>query len=210
MRLFLSSFRFGDYGEAFLELIGENPRVGVITNAKDYKDLTERTQSVRELFDSFHELGIEPQEIDLRPFFGHADLLEDELGKYNVIWVAGGNTFVLRRALRASGGDELLRRYVLADKLIYGGESAGAVIATPTLQGVEFGDDPEIVPDGYPGEELWDGLGLVSYSIVPHYESDWEGYERMIEVLEEADMPYKTLNDYQAIIMHGDDEELLT
>lgn len=209
MRLFLSSYRFGDYGDVLQELIGEEATVGVITNAKDYNKLEERRKSVEAQFDSFRELGIEPHEIDLRPFFGHADLLALELEKHKFIWVGGGNTFVLRRALRASGGDVLLRDYVQADKCIYGGESAGAIMATPTLQGVEFGDDPYIVPDGYTDEEIWDGLGFVSHAIVPHYESAWEGSERMVEVLEEDGVPYKTLNDHQVLLVVGNDEEIL-
>ncbi len=208
MRLFLSSYRFGQASDAFLELVGENPSVGVITNAKDYKSLGERAQSLGELVASFHDIGIEPTEVDLRHFFGRQDVLRNELEKYDVIWLAGGNTFVLRRALKQSGGDELLRELVGANKLVYGGESAGACVAAPTLLGVEFGDDPEIVPEGYADEDVWDGLSLVPYSIVPHYESDWEGYERMTEVLEEAGLPYKTLNDFQALIINGAQETL--
>jgi dipeptidase E len=209
VRLFLSSYRFGDYGDLLLELLGEDTAIGVITNAKDYKTPEERTESVRELFASLQELGLQPHEINLRPFFGQPDFLRAELEKYTAVWLAGGNSFVLRRALKASGGDELLRELVVNDKLLYCGESAGAVMATPTLQGVEFGDDPDVVPEGYPDEDLWDGLGFVPYSIVPHYESDWEGYERMIEVLEEDNIPYKTLNDHQVIVVSDDEEERL-
>ncbi len=209
MQLFLSSYRFGDYSDVFLEMLGEDPVVGVINNAKDGKTPEERAKSVQELSASFQELGIRPHEVDLRPFFGRPELLRAELEKYSAIWVAGGNTFVLRRALKASGGDELLCELAQAGKLVYGGESAGAVIATPTLQGVEFGDDPDVVPAGYPDEDLWDGLKLVPYSIVPHYESDWEGCERMIEVLEEDNIPYKTLNDHQVIVVNGGEDERL-
>lgn len=209
MRLFLSSYRFGDCSDALIELLGETDKVGVITNAKDYKSAMERTKSVQDVFDSFKELGINPYEIDLRAYFKYPDGLRSVLDAYSFVWLAGGNTFVLRRALKATGADELLRSYVRENKLIYGGESAGAVLAGPSLQGVEFGDDPYVVPEGYSDEDIWDGLGLVPYSIVPHYESDWEGYERMIEVLEEADIPYKALNDHQVIVVSGDSEKVL-
>ena len=210
MRLFLSSYRFGDYAEVLQEMLGDEiTDVGVINNAKDYGTLAERTESVRELFDSFAELGIDAHEIDLRAFFGQPDMLELELAKYKFIWISGSNTFVLARALRQSGGDAIIRELVQSGKVIYGGESAGACIATPTLTGVEFGDDPYIVPEGYEDVEVWQGLGLVPFSIIPHYESEWEGYERMEEVLAEADLPYKTLRDHQVYVVNGEQAELL-
>jgi dipeptidase E len=206
MRLFLSSYRFGNYGDVLLEMLGDETDVGVITNAKDYKTKLERTNSVQETFSAFEAIGLKPHEIDLRPFFGHSDLVERELAKYNVVWLAGGNSFVLRKALKYSGADKVLMARAEDDEFLYGGESAGAVVAAPTLKGVEFGDDPYVEVEGYPDEDVWDGLGFVPYSIVPHYESSWEGAERMIEVLEEENLPYRTLNDSQALI--GDGEEI--
>jgi len=210
MQLFLSSYRFGDYAEVLQDMLGDEiSDVGVITNAKDYKTLTERTESVRELFGSFAELGIDAHEIDLRVFFDQPDMLERELAKYKFIWLSGGNTFVLARALQQSGGDAIIRELVQSGKVIYGGESAGACIATPMLTGVEFGDDPYIVPEGYEDVEVWQGLGLVPFSIIPHYESEWEGYERMEEVLAEAGLPYKILRDHQVYVVNGEQAELL-
>lgn len=33
-------------------------------------------------------------------------------------------------------------------------------------------DDPNIVPEGYKPEVIWDGLGFIHYAIAPHYRSD--------------------------------------
>jgi dipeptidase E len=124
--------------------------------------------------------------------------------------VAGGNTFILRKALLLSGADKLLRQKVEDEEFVYGGESAGSVIVTPTLQGVEFGDDPYLEVEGYPDIDVWDGLGLVEYSIVPHYESDWMGAEKMVDILEEENMPYKTLTDAQVLIVVDNSETILS
>jgi dipeptidase E len=95
------------------------------------------------------------------------------------------------------------------NEIIYGGESAGAILPTPTLIGVQFGDDPEDIPKHYNNEVIWEGLGLVSYRIVPHYESEWLGAEDMIKELKNKSLEYKTLTDSQAIIINDDKEELL-
>jgi dipeptidase E len=210
MRLFLSSYRFGDYSDALLTLVGDEAEAAVITNAKDDKSDAERLQSVKELFADFNDIGIKPHEVDLRRYFEGSEGLREELSKYGFVWVAGGNTFVLRRALKTSGADNILVKLVYADDIVYGGESAGAIIATPTLMGVEFGDDPYVVPAGYTDEEVTDGLHFVPYAIVPHYESGWDGQDRMVDVLEEAGMPYKTLTDTQVIVAVGAEEETLS
>jgi dipeptidase E len=205
MRLFLASYRFGNFESGLLEMVGENAHVGVITNAKDYKSEIERAANVKDSFQSFSDIGITPHEIDLRRYFNNSEDLALELDKYDFVWLTGGNTFVLRRALKYSGADKLITERVRNDSLLYGGESAGSVVATPTLKGVEFGDDPYVIPIGYADEEVWDGLGLVPFSIVPHYESGWEGYERMIDTLEDEGLPYKTLTDSQVLIINNDD-----
>jgi dipeptidase E len=210
MRLFLSSYRFGNHADLLVELMGEQKDVAVITNAKDYKSADERKKSVQDLFASFEEIGLKPHEIDLRPFFGHSDMLELELAKYDTAWLAGGNTFVLRKALKYAGAESIILDRLEDEEFLYGGESAGAVVAAPTLKGVEFGDDPYVEIEGYSDEEIWDGLDLVPYSIVPHYESDWEGAERMVDVLEENNMPYKTLTDAQVLIVIGEQTEVLS
>ena len=57
------------------------------------------------------------------------------------------------------------------DAIAYGGYSAGIVMLTPSLHGVDP-DDPKIVPTGYPPAIIWECLGLIPYAIAPHYKSD--------------------------------------
>jgi dipeptidase E len=209
MRLFLSSYRAGDYSEKLVGLFGENSKVAVITNAKDYKSQEERSQSVEEILDFLKKLGFKPTEIDLRKYFSDSNFTEDDLKKYQAVWVAGGNTFILVRALNQSGARKVLGNMIRKNQIIYGGESAGAILPTPTLTGVQFGDDPNIVPEGYEKELIWEGLNLINYHIVPHYKTEWEGAEEMIAELKSNNLDYKTLTDNQAIIINGDKEEFL-
>src|SRR6185437_13909981 len=94
---------------------------------------------------------------------------EKLLRKFNALWLADGNTFILRKALAYSSADQAITKMLKKDKLAYGGESAGAIVATPSLAGVEFGDDPGLVPKGYKKALITEGLGLVNFHIVPHY-----------------------------------------
>jgi dipeptidase E len=209
MRLFLSSYRAGNYPEKLVELFGKKVKVAVITNAKDDKSHQERNESVSEVMNFLSELGFKPTEIDLRKYFKDSDFSEKDLKKYQAVWVAGGNTFVLRRALKYSKADRALGDMVRKNEVVYGGESAGAILPTPTLTGVEFGDDPGDVPKNYKKDAIWDGLNLISYHVVPHYESTWEGAQDMIRELQKQNLEYKTLTDSQALIINGDKEELL-
>lgn len=211
MRLFLSSYRAQGHEAELVELFGEGSKVAVINNAKDGKTPGERKQKTNEVLDFLKDAGLKPTEIDLRDYFKNTDKLREVLKKYPAVWAAGGNTFILRRAVSYSGCDKLLYDLVRKNEIAYGGDSAGAILATPSLRGSEYGDDPDLIPQGYKNEIIWDGLDFVSFHIVPHYKSDWWGIEadKMIEDLKKDNLPYKTIEDGQAILINGDKEEFL-
>ena len=56
-------------------------------------------------------------------------------------------------------------------RIILGFALAGAVVAGPSLRGLELMDDPFELPDGYDEPLIWHGLGLTPFAIVPHYQS---------------------------------------
>src|SRR6185436_14132396 len=94
-------------------------------------------------------LGLDAEELDLRVYFGDAPRLRRALEPFGLIWAVGGNSFVLGRAMRASGLDEIAVERVTAGDLVWAGFSAGAIVATTTLRGIDLDDDPNEVPDGY-------------------------------------------------------------
>jgi len=156
-------------------------------------------------------LGFNAVELDLREFFDGKQDIAALLGALDLVWVAGGNTFVLNRAMRQSGFTQAIQPLIKQDKLVFGGWSAGAIIATPSLHGTEWGDDPEAVPDGYSSEIVWDGLKFVPFYIIPHYNSDWWGDKaRLMEhYLRDEQLPYEILEDGQVIIITGEELEKL-
>lgn len=211
MRLFLSSYRAMGREAELAALFGKGSKVAVINNSKDGKSIEEREQKLNEVLSFLKDIELKPTDIDLRNYFKNSAGLKEELQKYPAIWVAGGNTFVLRRAMKYSGCDKLLSEMIRKNEMMYGGDSAGAILATPSLHGSEYGDEPDLIPKGYSEEIVWDGLKFVPYHIVPHYKSDWWGAEgdKMAEYLEKNKLPFKTIRDGQAIVIDGDKEEFL-
>lgn len=214
MRLFLSSQDFGNYAHEANKLTGKNKKAAFIKNAQDDKPVEERNFSTPDKKRMFENAGFEFEEIDLREFFGKQDELRKKITKFGSVWCAGGNTFILRRALKASGLDEILIELLKEDKILYGGWSAGACVTAKTLEGIQYGDrpKPDVVPKEYPIKEtIWDGLDLVSFMIVPHYKSDWFGTEadRSVAHLKKERLPYKVLMDGQVILINGAKEKFL-
>jgi len=210
--LYLSSYNFGRSPHALAELVEPGARAAVLTNALDIYGPRIPAQV------AFHvaglaELGIEADELDLRDFFGEEERLREVLSRYGLVWAVGGNAFVLRRAMRASGLDLVAKERVEDGTLVWAGFSAGAVVVTPTLAGIEIVDDPTEIPDGYEGiEVVWDGLGLVDFSIAPHYRSEHPESRLIEEVVvwfEAERMPHRTVRDGEAIVVTGGTERIV-
>ena len=216
MRLFLSSYRAGNYDAELLKLLGGIKKMAYITNAKDYKSETERRARVEENIAYWKTLGLEPKEVDLRTYFNRLGA-ERVLSEYDFVWMAGGNVFLLRRALKYSGVDKFLIDAVKKEKIICGGESAGAIITASTLRGSEdtnspgHEDDPSYTPKPYEKTVIWEGLGLLDYVLVPHYKSPeiGESIEGYISYLKKHDIPYKTIREEEALVVDGDKTKFL-
>ncbi|MEM7768021.1 MAG: Type 1 glutamine amidotransferase-like domain-containing protein [Pseudomonadota bacterium] len=158
-------------------------------------------------------LGFSVSELDLRTYFNRSDDLENQLAKSDLIWVLGGNSFVLRRAMALSGFDSLATRLLRSDTIAYGGFSAGAVVAAPTMDGIHLMDDPNEIPQNYPAKPLWEGLGWTDFSIIPHFKSNHpeaENAEATKTYFAKRGMPFRTLKDGEVLLNKGNGFELLS
>jgi dipeptidase E len=207
MKLFLSSYYLGSRPDRLKALLGPKKHAAIILNAGDAFGDSQRAQYLRTNASELSRLGLTSEELDLRKYFQNPAKLERDLTRFGLLWVTGGNTFILRRAMRESGLDEILPRALEDTDLVYGGYSAGACVLCPSLEGIELADEPHDVPKGYPKEILWDGLGLVSFYVVPHFrsghaESAAES-EGVIAYYKKRSMPYHALTDDQAVVVEG-------
>jgi dipeptidase E len=212
MKLYLSSYYLGNDPARLAELVGVNKKVGIIMNATDEYGSEKRPAYLAKEVATLKELGLDAEELDLRNYFSGPSDLSNKLESYGLLWVMGGNSFVLRRAMKLSGFDILINNLVAAESLVYGGFSAGSVVAGPSLHGIELVDDPHQLPEGYDEEVVWEGLGLVDFSIAPHYKSDHPEspqIENVVSYFEKVHMAYKAIHDGQAIVVDGDHIEIV-
>ncbi|MDP6453446.1 MAG: Type 1 glutamine amidotransferase-like domain-containing protein [SAR202 cluster bacterium] len=199
MKLYLSSFHLGDRAKEFADMVSGDRRVGVIRNSLDTSTDYERLRRGQEQeFEDLQAIGLNPESIDLREFFENQNDLRGVVDSFDALWVVGGNTFVLRRAMQQSGFDAILLDKVEDERFVYGGYSAGICVLTPNLDGIHLVDDPDVVPEGYSDETIWEGLGIVPFSIAPHYRSDHpesEMIEKSVEYFIENKIPFIALRD---------------
>jgi dipeptidase E len=216
VKLYLSSMMLGDHRDRLLAMAGgRGARMAVVTNALDYIPLEARLEYARTGTDPiayFSGHGFDPSPIDLRFYFGRAAALREMLLRHRIVWAVGGNAFLLRRAMRESGFDALARD-LLGEGLIYGGWSAGACVAGTSLRPIGLMDDPDVTAAGYgPSEPVWEGLGLVPFTIIPHHASDHPeapAAERAIEYATARGIDHVALRDGDVLVSDGGEPELL-
>lgn len=211
MRMYLSSYLWGNKPEMLFHMLGANKHAALITNSADQfpeEGILERMQQDQAYL---MENGVTSERLDLRNYFD-IDALESDLQKFGLIWVRGANVFVLRRAFKQSGLDVLLPKLLETDSVVYAGYSAGACIMGSTLRGLDLVDDANIAPDGYGSEIIWDGLNLLPYAIAPHYKSNHpesELIDKSIAYFESNDISYKALRDGEAILVDNGQEVIV-
>lgn len=84
--------------------------------------------------------------LDLKNYFGKKAELRLKLENLDGIWVCGGNTFILRLAMKISGFDEIFKELLERKHFFYGGYSAGICILCDSLKYIEQVDDPYQFP----------------------------------------------------------------
>jgi len=169
----------------------------VITASKGVPDisyLNTHRQRMIELGWNFTEIDIEGKnEDELRQAFKDTE----------AIYVEGGNTFYLLKAIRESKFEKVIRE--LLDKgVVYTGSSAGAYVACPTIEMATWKRDNKF---DHHGVTDFTAMNLVPFLVVAHYTSDLESIIR--PKINQAKYPVKILTDQQAILVKGDKIEIL-
>jgi len=205
MKFYLSSFKIGNDQSKLQDMTdGGNKRVAFIHNALDFAtDLERRNKSDATDISDLERLGFNVDILDLKQYFNNAKELEERLENYDVIWVRGGNTFVLAQAMKLSGFAEIIKIYHRNGKdVVYGGYSAGICVLGPTLRGIHLADDPNQKPYGERYATIWEGLNILDYVIAPHYKSDHkesEAIDKAVEYMINHKILFKALRDGEVI-----------
>lgn len=203
-RAYLSSYRLGDEASTYL-----NPqktgKAAIVMNALDVYGESRLRDFQREV-DDLASLGFESEELDLRRFAGSPDRLMATLRQVDMLWVVGGNSFTLARAMTRAGLAGILPQ-LQQEGLVYAGYSAGSCVATPDLRGIEEMDPPDVAFEGEDLSTPADTLGLIPFRIVPHWKSDHPESslaDAAAANMQRLGLPFQTLRDGEAIVIFAD------
>lgn len=207
MKLFLSSQAISnEQAPHLIELVGKpaaDIHLVVIENAADIETGPKPwLLRNRQMFESH---GFDVEYIDLKQYAEDVKALEQKFIDKDVLWFGGGNTYYLRWLMHSMGIEDIVKGLVENGK-VYGGGSAGSIVAGPTLKHFETADDLKEAP-----EVLLDGLGLTDKVVLPHMDGvKYASIMQVIEIKLQAD-GYKTipLTDAQALVINGSKEEVI-
>lgn len=212
MKLYLSSYRLGNFADEFKKLIGKSDaKVLVCVNALDAIEDEGRNRVLNRELEEMRGLGFIAEELDLRKYFDSDGLME-KMKNYEAIWISGGNVFILAKAFKQSGFDRVIDQQVKTGNLVYAGYSAAFCVLAPSLHGVELVDDKDAVAEGYEPGEIWQGMGLIDFYPIVHFRSDHhesELVEKEYEYVCKNNIKHKTFKDGDVYIIDGEREEVL-
>ena len=204
MKLYLSSYRIPTQDD-LAKLLGKSLQdvtVALILNAKDYYIKRAKDFKVGELVDYMQNFGLKVDVVDLQDY-DNPETLKKKLSAYNLIWAMGGNTYMLRHQMRRSGFDKIIAE-LLDSGIVYGGDSAGALVAGQSIAGVESADEPEFAE-----ELVKEGLNLIPFVVLPHVDNP-----EFASVLPEfrnthQDKNIIELKDSQAVMFDGNKHKIV-
>jgi len=133
--------------------------------------------------------------------------IKKTLNEAEVIFVSGGNTFYLLEKIQLSKSAKLFAEEIAKGK-VYIGSSAGSVIAGPDISLVKRLD----IENRAPNLKGYQGLGLVDFTVLPHWGSDYFRELYLNKRLEDVyGMKHKLilLTDNQYVYVEGETYRIL-
>jgi len=206
MKFYLSSFRLGSKAGELVRLMSGNKKIAYIPNAGDFSNIDCAKKSKWEKLDikSLEKLGLIVEYLDLKDFFGRADELRKKLNEFGGVFIRGGNTFILRQAMKLSGFDIIFKELLKKDDFVYAGYSAGICVLAPDFKALQLVDNPKDKPYKELQKTIWGGLGFLDCIILPHYKSNHPesaDIDKEIEYCNKNNVPFKTLRDGEVILI---------
>jgi dipeptidase E len=174
MKLFLTSSCISEnLRQSFLDFVGKDPediRLYFIPTASDVEE--DKYWTCKSM-DDFSVIGIDPIWYALK--YKTRDKMEEDLSDADVIWVNGGNTFHLLDVARKTGFIDVVDNIVRNKGVIYGGTSAGSILASPTIESAGWGAE---AADANVAEIVdLSSFGFVPFNSHVHYEPEKEKAE---------------------------------
>lgn len=194
------------YGYALSGIPKDQMKIGYVTTAsKGARNFGKIVQEV--IMPSIKENGYSLEEIDI------VGKSKDELRNFfkdkNVIYIEGGNTFYLLKAIRETGFAEILKE-LLEEGRVYIGSSAGSYIMCPTIIVADWANK---AVDRF-GISDFTALNYVPFVLKAHYADEQE--KEVKENMQTLKYPIRILRDGEGIFCEdgackfvGDGEEIV-
>ena len=201
--MFLCSY-FAGAATLFEDFVEQNIRakevlfIPTAANVEEYRDYVDEAK------EAFAKMGFTVQILDVSKVSEVE--AKAKIGAARVLYVSGGNTFYLLLELKKKGLATLITDRVRSGELVYVGESAGAMIAAPSVEYASVMDDAS----GSESVATQTGLDLVKFYPVVHY-----GEEPFVQSTAKILKAYggklnlAPINNTEAIAVHGDKFEIL-
>lgn len=202
MKFYISSFKIGNDPNKLLDLFDGEKVIAYISNALDFAKPESKQKHVDWDIRELTLADFEVMPIDVTDYFDKQTSLQELLQHVQGVYVSGGNTYDLRRAMHLSGFDTILTESLLPTDFVYAGYSAAGCVLSQTLKGYDIVDDPNLRTFG-DYETMWEGLGIIDWQFAPHFDSDHhesDDVNKEIAYYEEHNMPYKKLRDGEVLI----------
>lgn len=199
MNIWLYSSGDGDENEAMdTELMSSihapRPRLTFIPTEREEAD--EYYDEFIDRFAAFGYINFDMQHLD-QPV---SDRRLRRLLDSDMIYFSGGNTYSLLHALRSSGFDRYVERYVRGGGFV-AGHSAGAIIMTPVIDTAGYPD--EEADENEVGITDLTGMNLVPFEYFPHYQNRPSWIRRLCRESEKVNWPIFAVPDGSGICIEG-------
>jgi dipeptidase E len=149
------------------------------------------------------ELGFNVEEVDIEGKSEHE--LERILGINDIVYVEGGSTFYLLKAMRECNFEKVIRKLLKSGK-VYIGVSAGSMVAGRTIK-TSLWKNPNKNTFGLKNLK---GLNLVPFDIFLHYQPEHaEIIKQKMPNLKKRYKNLRIITDDQAILVQGKEIDLI-
>lgn len=165
------------------------------TNYKPFKPewCVESENRWRSIFPMLREFDLE-RAYKVDPTFDFAKYIAE----FDFVFISGGNTFILSYWMKKTGVVKIIQNLVNSDRLVYGGESAGAIFAYSEIDSYKRLDDPEKAID-----VVNEGLAFVNFAPIPHWENQEfrSGLKEIKSAFEARGVVTYTITDNEALFV---------
>jgi dipeptidase E len=193
---------------AFLNFLENKPitySVAVIVNASSSdKKKKKKTKKIKI---QFSEIGFDSTKIE------QFDLMQrnpQELSKFDIIYILGGNPFRLLDEVNKSDSRKILKELTYQDKILMG-YSAGSLLLGPDLTLMNHTDS--LLEFNEIALKELSCLHLYNFHIFPHYTNFTKQVPELIKQINQferqSELPIYRLNDNQGIIYQDGEIELI-